>query len=95
MGDWDQWNDNGAVDTRTHNNIHALTARSVVPNPQTYDQNFSQTDDGANYKFEYDAKRGDVLLFAWSAAGAQRGFQAQGGCKQRQVQFMSLVIHPA
>ena len=55
VGDWDQWNDNGAVDTRTHNNIHALTARSAVPNPQTYDLNFSQTDDGANYLFEYDA----------------------------------------
>ena len=55
VGDWTSWNDNGAVDTRTHNNIHALTARSAVGNPQTYDQNFNQTDDGAAFLFEYDA----------------------------------------
>ena len=27
----------------------------MVPNPQTYDLDFNQTDDGVNYTFEYDA----------------------------------------
>ena len=43
------------TDNRTHNNIHALTNRSVVANPQAYDSDFNQTDDGAAYLFVYDA----------------------------------------
>lgn len=55
VGDWSEWDVNGATETRTHNNIHALTNRSMVANNQTYDQNFNQTDDGSQFKFEYDA----------------------------------------
>ena len=58
-GDWNSWATTVGMttttDTRTHNNIHALTNRSVVANPQLYDTNFNQTDDGANFLFTYDA----------------------------------------
>ncbi len=43
------------TDTRTHNNIHALTARTAPASAQTYDANFNQTGDGVNYTFVYDA----------------------------------------
>ena len=55
VGNWTIWNDNGAGETRTHNNHHALTSRSTVPFPQVYDANFNQTDDGSAFTFVYDA----------------------------------------
>ena len=55
VGNWTVWNNNGASETRTHNNHHALTSRSTVPLPQSYDANFNQTDDGSAFTFVYDA----------------------------------------
>jgi RHS repeat-associated protein len=55
VGNWTVWNDNGANETRTHNNHHALTSRSAIPFPQAYDANFNQTDDGSAFTFVYDA----------------------------------------
>jgi len=58
-GDWTSWATTVGMttttDTRTHNNIHALTARSAPASVQTYDANFNQTGDGVNYTFVYDA----------------------------------------
>ena len=58
-GDWSQWiNTVGAsttTDTRTHNNLHALTARSVLTPSLSYDSDWNQADDAANYTFVYDA----------------------------------------
>ena len=58
-GDWSRWTLTvgtvGTPDTRTHNNIHALTNRSLVAQPQLYDNDANQTDDGTQYKFVYDA----------------------------------------
>ena len=58
-GDWSQWiNTVGATtttDTRTHNNLHALTARSVLTPSLSYDADWNQTDDATNYTFVYDA----------------------------------------
>jgi RHS repeat-associated protein len=55
-GNWTTWNDNGANETRTHNNHHALTSRSTVPLPQLYDANLNQTDDGTSpFTLVYDA----------------------------------------
>jgi len=56
VGNWTVWNDNGANETRTHNNHHALTSRSTVPLPQVYDANLNQTDDGSStFTLVYDA----------------------------------------
>ena len=56
IGNWTTWNDNGANETRTHNNHHALTSRGNVPLPQLYDANFNQTDDGNSpFTLVYDA----------------------------------------
>lgn len=55
VGNWTIWNENGANETRTHNNHHALTSRSTVPLPQVHDANFNQTDDGSSaFSLVYD-----------------------------------------
>ena len=59
VGDWNSWATTVGMttttDNRTHNNIHALTARSAPSSTQAYDTNFNQTDDGINYLLSYDA----------------------------------------
>ena len=59
-GDWSVWVRNAGgtslSDTRTHNNLHALTVRNVngVPGSLSYDANWNQADD-TFYKYAYDA----------------------------------------
>ena len=69
-GDWNSWATTVGMttttDTRTHNNIHALTARTAPASSQTYDLNFNQTGDGVNYTFVYDAN--DQLQHATNTA---------------------------
>ena len=43
------------AETRTHNDLYELTARSTQPNPLQYDANGNLTDDGVNYLYEWDA----------------------------------------
>ena len=54
-GDWSQWISSAGTDNRTHNNLHALTARSVLTPSLSYDADWNQADDASNYKFVYDA----------------------------------------
>ena len=54
-GDWSRWISSAGTDNRTHNNLHALTARSVLMPSLSYDSDWNQADDAANYTFVYDA----------------------------------------
>lgn len=72
-GDWTSWATTVGMttttDTRTHNNIHALTARTAPASAQTYDLDFNQTGDGINYTFVYDAN--DQLAQATNTSTTQ------------------------
>ena len=54
-GDWSQWISSAGTDNRTHNNLHALTARSVLTPSLSYDADWNQVDDATAYTFVYDA----------------------------------------
>jgi RHS repeat-associated protein len=56
VGNWTSWNNNGVTETRTHDSHNALTSRSTVSRPLSYDADLNQTDDGTSpFVFEYDA----------------------------------------
>ncbi len=76
------------TDTRTHNNIHALTNRTApAASTQLYDNDANQTDDGSQYKFVYDAndQLQQVLNRGTLALVASYAYDALGRCAQKYV----------
>jgi RHS repeat-associated protein len=90
-GDWSQWISNvgtlSTSDSRTHNNIHALTSRTSPSGSQSYDFDSNQTDDGTQYKFVYDAndQLQQVLNCGTLALVASYAYDAFGRRTQKYV----------
>ena len=91
-GDWSQWTSTvgtlATTDTRTHNNIHALTNRTApAASTQLYDSDANQTDDGSQYKFVYDAndQLQQVLNRGTLAIVASYAYDAMGRRTQKYV----------
>lgn len=55
VGNWNKFDNNGVQETRTHDSLNELVARSTVAPPLLYDANGNQVDDGARFIMVYDA----------------------------------------
>jgi len=70
VGDWSSFNDNGTLETRTHNAVHELTA--INGNPLTYDLkgNLTGNSNGQGYVWDFENRMSSAVVGANTATYA-------------------------